>query len=643
MTAYSYTITSNTNDVSLGTGGTYGSPLTIGSGVSVGGGTAIYAQNTATIHNQGTIGGSQYGIYLEDGGSITNDSGATITGGNVGINTKEFGASTTVANSGNIYGNNFGVYLGDGGSITNATHASIGAGTQDGIAIKYGTAAVVNDGTITSTNLYGVNIYGGTSGTVENAGTITGGNGVAVYLGESDSNRLIVDPGAKFNGIVEANSAATNTLELASSSAAGTITSFGTQYTGFGAIAIDPGAAWTVAGSKTALEGATITGFNSLDTLDLTDLTFHDGETAVLSGDKLVIDGSVTIQMDSGVTGDTFQVLDDGHGHTLVEETPCYCRGTRIRTPKGEVAVEALKIGDRVTTADGTLLPIKWIGRRNYRDWLAVGNADVQPILFKAGSIADHVPARDLYVSPEHAMFLDGILVPAQHLVNGVSILKVEGMEEIEYFHFEFDRHVVIFAEGAAAESFVDDDSRMLFHNADEYRRLYPNEPRGRYTEFCAPRVEAGVALDTIHRTLAIRATRLSPDGATAPIAAQQGCLDRATHTTVEGWAFAEAGEPVRLAILVNGAVVGQTVANRYLADFATAGIAHRRCGFRFALPHGLSPDIGHRIEVRRESDWSLLTGGCVTLEPDSVGVPSIHQAVAMDFARSESILDVSR
>jgi hypothetical protein len=51
-------------------------------------------------------------------------------------------------------------------------------------------------------------------------------------------------------------------------------------------------------------------------------------------------------------------------------------------------------------------------------------------------------------------MFLDDVLVPAQHLVNGVSILKVEGVEEIEYFHLEFDRHAVIYAEGAAAESF---------------------------------------------------------------------------------------------------------------------------------------------------------------------------------------------
>jgi hypothetical protein len=349
-------------------------------------------------------------------------------------------------------------------------------------------------------------------------------------------------------------------------------------------------------------------------------MTASVSETATVNGDDLIIDGSITIQMDGGIAGDTFQLLSDGGTGTFVEEsdyTPCYCRGTRIRTPRGEVAVENLKIGNRVTTADGELLPIKWIGRRNYRDWLAVGNEDVQPILFKAGSITDGVPVRDLYVSPEHAMFLDGVLVPARHLVNGVSILKVEGMEEVEYFHLEFDRHLVIFAEGAAAESFVDDDSRMLFHKADEYRQLYPDEPRGRITEFCAPRVEAGYGLETLHHRLMARAERLPPGSAPASAAVQQGYLDRATRKMVDGWAFAGADEaPVKLAIIVNGAVVGQTVADRYRADLAKAGVGSGHCGFRFDLPHGLSPDISHRIEVRGESDWSPLTGGCVTLEP---------------------------
>jgi hypothetical protein len=289
------------------------------------------------------------------------------------------------------------------------------------------------------------------------------------------------------------------------------------------------------------------------------------------------------------------------------DTTPCYCRGTLIRTPDGEVPVEHLRIGHWVIAMNGEALPIKWIGRRFYRDWQAVGNADVQPICFRAGSIADGVPARDLYVSPEHAMFLDGMLVPACHLVNGVSIVKMERMDSISYFHLEFDRHVVIFAEGAKAESFVDDDSRMLFHNADEYRRLYPDEPCRAHAAFCAPRVEDGPRLDGLRRSLATRAAHLRSGGIAAPWG-RRGKVEVATGRLVAGWAFsgADAG-PQPLVILLNGAVVGRVVADRYRADLEAAGIGDGRHGFRFVLPRGLAADIGRGIEVRREIDWMPL------------------------------------
>jgi hypothetical protein len=73
----------------------------------------------------------------------------------------------------------------------------------------------------------------------------------------------------------------------------------------------------------------------------------------------------------------------------------------------------------------------------------------------------------------------------------------------------------------------------------------------------------------------------------------------------------------VALAILVNGAIVGRIVADRHRTDLEAASIGDGSHGFRFRVPHGLSTDTSHRIEVRRESDWSPLTGGCVTLEPD--------------------------
>jgi hypothetical protein len=562
----------------------------------------VYAGGTATIENSGAISGGSIGIQLQAGGTISNAASGTITGIVIA------GGAGTIDNAGTIStGNNeyfspeghptfiatYGVAMNGGGTLFNE-HTGTISGGKDGVYFGGGAS----------------------SATVENAGTIIGTTH-AVDL-EAATNRLIVDAGADFIGDVVARAASANTLELTGTNGAGTINGLGAQYQNFQTITIDSGATWSIAGTVAGFESATVQGFTSNDRLDLTDLSFSGANSVTLNGaDQLVIadnGGNVTIQLTGSFTGDFFHLSNDGGGQTLLTEdtTPCYLRGTRIRTSSGDAAIETLRIGDLVMTAADGALPVKWIGRCGYRDWLAVGNAKVQPILFKKGAIADGVPARDLYVSPEHAMFLNGMLVPARHLVNGASILKCDGMEEVEYFHLEFDRHAVIFAEGAAAESFVDDDSRTMFHNAEEYCRLYPNELHGeRRATFCAPRLEAGYALETLHRALAARAAWMVQEAAETT---WRGHLDLANRAELRGWAFAETG-PVTLAILVNGAVIGRTVADRGRADLRAAGLGD--CAFRFTLPRPLPSWLTHRIEVRRERDWTLLPGGAMTLNPD--------------------------
>lgn len=90
-------------------------------------------------------------------------------------------------------------------------------------------------------------IYG-SGGTVTNAGTITGAL-ASVDFNNSANNRLIVDPGAVFNGQVIAGAGA-NVLELAQGSSAGSI-AFGANFTGFGSIAVDSAANWTLSGTNT--------------------------------------------------------------------------------------------------------------------------------------------------------------------------------------------------------------------------------------------------------------------------------------------------------------------------------------------------------------------------------------------------------
>ncbi len=182
---------------------------------------------------------------------------------------------------------------------------------------------------------------------------------------------------------------------------------------------------------------------------------------------------------------------------SVIQTAACYVRGTRILTEHGDVEIENLRIGDRVVTASGALEEIRWIGRRRYSAQALQRQPDLLPICFRAGSLGEGAPARDLMVSRRHAMFLDDALIPAECLVNGSSIVCETVATQVEYFHVELAAHHVIIAEGAFSESFVDDDSRRMFDNADEYAQLYP-QARPMPARYCAPRICDGYKLQSL-------------------------------------------------------------------------------------------------------------------------------------------------
>jgi len=153
----------------------------------------------------------------------------------------------------------------------------------------------------------------------------------------------------------------------------------------------------------------------------------------------------------------------------------CFLAGTRIKTTKGDVCIEELRIGDRVLTVSGESKRIKFIGcakvsRKRTGPWK---NGE-GPVKISRFAIDGKAPHSDLYISPGHAIYIDGILIPAGNLVNGVTIVAdvMPEAQSLTLFHIELDTHEAILAEGLAVETFRHDNPDA-FDNADEYVRLY--------------------------------------------------------------------------------------------------------------------------------------------------------------------------
>jgi Hint domain/Bacterial Ig-like domain/Right handed beta helix region len=190
----------------------------------------------------------------------------------------------------------------------------------------------------------------------------------------------------------------------------------------------------------------------------------------------------------------------------------CYMRGTLIATPTGDVPIEELSIGDPVLTLSGDAKPIKWIGRRTVSTQFA-DPLRALPIRIKANALSINVPSRDLLLSPDHALFIDGVLVHAGALVNASSIVRETDVPaRFTYYHVELDDHALIVAENTPAESFIDNVDYVLFDNWQEYVTLYP---QGRsIIEMPYPRAKAYRQVPrTIRERLAARAAVICTRG----------------------------------------------------------------------------------------------------------------------------------
>jgi len=249
------------------------------------------------------------------------------------------------------------------------------------------------------------------------------------------------------------------------------------------------------------------------------------------TGFAAISNGLAVFQADNGTSGSEAWVTDGTSAGTVLlkdanpglaastptgftVDTVCFTAGTGIATPRGIVAVEALQPGDNVLTHAGATRPVRWIGQRHLDLKRHPAPERVQPVRILASAFADGVPCRDLRLSPDHAVLLDGLLIPARLLINGASITREHDCRAVSYFHIELEAHDVLLAEGLPAESYLDTGNRSFFGEGGEPLLLHPDligkdGQARREAESCAPFAADKARVEPIWQRLAMRSVML--------------------------------------------------------------------------------------------------------------------------------------
>jgi hypothetical protein len=222
----------------------------------------------------------------------------------------------------------------------------------------------------------------------------------------------------------------------------------------------------TVTITTTGNGAETVTGFVVYDTAGEGNGSYYVFLPSKLTG--TLPTGTQTVHLSQGLNdkaADNWALGSPGHA-------VCFMAGTAIATPSGEVVVEALKAGDLVSLSDGRVAPISWLGIQTVST-IFTDKLRTSPIRIKAGALAEGLPARDLLISPDHAILLDGALVHAGALVNGATITRETDTPAVfTYYHVEVADHSLVLAEGVAAETFIDNVDRMAFDNWADHEAL---------------------------------------------------------------------------------------------------------------------------------------------------------------------------
>jgi hypothetical protein len=380
----------------------------------------------------------------------------------------------------------------------------------------------IDQGAVVSVAEAGAAVIGGGSASVAGALLITPGGGVTAGTNASIAGPVVDD------GVLSVNTDPA-TQKDGTLSVGGALSGNGTVSVVNGILYVDSlgGFAGTVnVGDDLIIAhggggGATLNVAQQA-TIDLLGVSFDSAATISYDATTglLTLEGQ-TLDVGPGLPqGEFTAVLDhSGTGTALINTgPPCFAAGTRLRTESSEVPVEMVRPGDRLLTATGRVATVAWVGWSTIDLRRHVAPQHAAPVRLVAGALAPGVPCRDLLVSPDHAIAMGSVLIPARLLCNGATIRAESGIDRVSYVHVELDRHDLLIAEGAAAESYLETGNRGLFSNSTGVRALFP-DLRGAWGDRatrmiyavhgCAKLHTGGRAVRAAHKRLRVRAERL--------------------------------------------------------------------------------------------------------------------------------------
>jgi hypothetical protein len=207
------------------------------------------------------------------------------------------------------------------------------------------------------------------------------------------------------------------------------------------------------------------------------DLVFQ-GTNANIDGTLIANGGSISLTMSGTIDATSGTLRADNvilrPGGTFIGPILCFASGTNIATPRGEVPVEDLRVGDLVRTDSGQMQPIEWIGQRRLDCRHHPAPDRVQPIRIASHAFGEGRPKRALLLSPDHSVFVEDVLIPIKFLVNGATIMQID-VAMVTYYHLELASHDVVIAEGLPTETYLETGGRSAFENGGGATQIHPD------------------------------------------------------------------------------------------------------------------------------------------------------------------------